>query len=122
MEEIPSDGSGSVRERGILRLRAASLRETVTPLRMTGSHHQALVTSLPKKKVSNKKPCRLHDKVSKESGSRIGGRIRHSACGGLFSLRVLPVARGPREDCDVSRNALLLELGKSTLNTKVTVW
>src|SRR2546430_872027 len=103
---------------------AASLRGAATALRMTGLYHRGqisiirgLVASLFKRK-SNKKPCRLHDRVSKESGSRIGGRIRHSACGGLFSLGVSRVARGPREDCDVSRNALLLDLGKSTLNTK----
>ena len=106
---------------------AASLRETVTSLRMTGLHHQGQISIIrghviTQKKISNKKPCRLHDRVSKESGSRISGRIRHSACGGLFSLRVLRVARGPREDCDVSRNALLLDMGKSTLNTKVTFW
>jgi len=55
-------------------------------------------------------------------GSRIGGGIRHLACGGLFSLRVLRGARGPREDCDVACNALLLTPDKSTLNTKVMVW
>src|SRR2546429_4882876 len=68
---------------------AASLRETVTSLRMTGLHHQGQISIIrghviTQKKISNKKPCRLHDRVSKESGSRISGRIRHSACGGCF--------------------------------------